>query len=54
MEDYEYFALLEERGGAEIVDEIVRTAVPTWGSWKSDSELLQELRRKLAEEILRR
>ncbi len=54
MEDYEYFALLEQRGGADVVDDIVRSAVPTWGSWKSDSEVLQELRKKLAEEILKR
>lgn len=52
MEDYEYFALLEARGGADIVDAIVREAVPTWGSWKQDPKVLPALRARLAEAIL--
>jgi len=54
MEDYEYFVILESRGGRETVDEIVRTAVPTWGAWQQDPYRLLELRRRLAEEILKR
>jgi hypothetical protein len=54
MEDYEYFAILEQRGGKPLVDEIVRTAVPTWGSWDQNPHRLPELRRALAEEIVRR
>lgn len=56
MEDYEYFAILEQRGGREVAEEIARSAVPTWGTWKPASgghELLR-LRKRLAEEILRR
>jgi len=54
MEDYEYFALLEQRGGKAVVDEIVRQAVPTWGTWDSDPDRLMELRHRLAEEIVKR
>ena len=54
MEDYEYFVLLKNRGGADIVEEIVKNAVPTWGSWDQDTHRLLERRRKLAREILRR
>jgi hypothetical protein len=54
MEDYEYFVLLEERDGKAAVEEIVRSAVPTWGSWQRDPNQLLELRRRLAEGILRR
>jgi len=54
MQDYEYFALLEELGGIDIVEKIVRQAVPTWGSWKQSPEILPDLKRRLAEEILRR
>ena len=54
MEDYEYFALLEARGGGEAVEQIVRAAVPTWGSWQQDPYRLIELRARLAGEILQR
>jgi hypothetical protein len=54
MEDYEYFVLLENRGGGDIVAEIVRNAVPTWGSWDQDTQRLLDRRRRLAQEILRR
>ena len=54
MEDYEYFALLEQLGGVEAVDAIVREAVPTWGSWRQEAEALPMLRARLAEEILKR
>ena len=52
MEDYEYFVLLEQRGGAAAVDDIVREAVPTWGTWDQDPYRLGERRRRLAEAIL--
>jgi glycosyl hydrolase family 123 len=54
MEDYEYFALLENLGGKEIVDKIVRSAVPTWGNWKQTPDTLLQLRKQLAKEILKR
>jgi glycosyl hydrolase family 123 len=54
MEDYEYFVLLEARGGKDLVDRTVREAVPTWGSWDQDPYRLLELRRQLAEAILAR
>lgn len=54
MEDYEYFALLEKLGGKAVVDEIVRQAVPTWAAWEPDGNRLMDLRRRLAEEILKR
>lgn len=53
MEDYEYFALLEQRGEEQMVEDAVRTMVPTWGSWKQDPELLQEQRRRLGEALTR-
>ncbi len=54
MEDYEYFALLEQRGGKDAVEAIVRQAVPTWGAWDQDPYRLLERRRRLAEAILER
>jgi hypothetical protein len=53
MEDYEYFALLESRGGGDFVKEIAKDAVPTWGSWDQDTDRLLERRRLLAREIMR-
>ncbi len=54
MEDYEYFVLLQQRAGRQAVDEIVREAVPTWGTWDRNPYRLLELRKLLAREILRR
>ena len=54
MEDYEYFVLLENRGGGDIVREILMKAVPTWGSWDQDTNHLLERRRVIAREILQR
>jgi hypothetical protein len=54
MEDYEYFTLLERRKGREAVDEIVRTAVPTWGTWNQDPYGLLKLRERLARGITER
>ena len=52
LEDYEYFVLLEARGGKEAVEAIVREAVPAWGSWQQDPAALEALRRKLAAGIV--
>ena len=52
MEDYEYFTLLEKRKGKEAVDEIVRAAVPTWGTWDQDPYHLLKLRERIAREIV--
>ena len=54
MEDYEYFTLLDARGGKEIVDAIMREAVPTWGAWNQDPWGLLDLRRRVAEAIVAR
>jgi hypothetical protein len=54
LEDYEYFTLLEKRKGKEAVDEIVRTAVPTWGTWDQDPYHLLKLRERIAQEITER
>lgn len=54
MEDYEYLMLLEKRKGKEAVDEIVRTAVPTWGTWDQDPYRLLKLRERVAQEIMGR
>lgn len=54
MEDYEYFVLLDGLGGTALVEEIVRTAAPTWGSWKQEPFVLPELRGRLAAEIAAR
>jgi hypothetical protein len=54
MEDYEYFTLLADRGGKEVVDETVRSAVPTWGTWNQDPRQLLKLRERLANEIMRK
>ncbi len=54
MEDYEYFTLLEKRKGREAVNEIVRAAVPTWGSWDQDPYQLLKLRERLAQAITER
>ena len=51
MEDYEYFVLLEQRGGAAAVEEIVREAVPTWAACTQDPYALPQLRQRLAEAI---
>jgi hypothetical protein len=54
MEDYEYFMLLEKAKGKQAVDEIVRTAVPTWGTWDQDPYHLLKLRERMAQEIVGR
>ena len=54
MEDYEYFVLLEKKGGKAAVEQMVGSVVPSWGSWRQDPYQLEQLRRRLAEEILRR
>ncbi len=54
MEDYEYFTLLEKAGGKSVVDEIVRSGVPTWGTWNQNPRQLLKLRERLAGEILRK
>lgn len=54
MEDYEYFTRLEKLGGKAVVDEVVRSAVPTWGTWNQDPHQLLKLRERLAGEIVKR
>ncbi len=54
MEDYEYFAILQQLGGKDVVDKVVQQAVPTWGTWKKDPYIVLKLRKQLAEEIIKR
>lgn len=54
MEDYEYFALLEERAGKEAVQKIVDRIAPNWWDYCRDPQAIQAARRDLAQEILRR
>jgi len=54
MEDYEYFRLSGNLSGNRIVYGIVRTAVPSWGDWDANPYHILELRRQLAQEILKR
>ena len=54
MEDYEYFILLKNLGGEDKAEEIVKKAVPTWGSWDQDTHRILERRSMLAREILKR
>ena len=54
MEDYEYFAILEKLGGTDIVEQVIRSAVPTWGTWGQNPYRLPQLRDRLAQEILKR
>ncbi len=53
MEDYEYFALLEKRGGAEAVKKIVDRIAPTWHEYSRDPQALLNARRELAEAIVK-
>jgi hypothetical protein len=53
MEDYEYFALLEQRGGKQTVEKIVGRIAPNWWDYCRDPKALQAARRELAQEILR-
>ncbi len=52
MEDYEYFALLEQRGGAEAVRKVVDRIAPTWWEYTRDPQTLLDARRELAEAIV--
>ncbi|MCP4642416.1 MAG: DUF4091 domain-containing protein [bacterium] len=54
MEDYEYFEILTAMGGRSQVEEAVREAVPTWGSWNQDPAVLPRLRTQLGEAIEQR
>lgn len=52
MEDYEYFVLLKNLGAEDIIEKIVKNAVPTWGTWDQNTDRFLERRRKIAHEIL--
>ena len=49
----EWVALLDKRGDSSVVDGIVRSIVPTWGTWNQDPYRLPELRKRLTAAILR-
>jgi hypothetical protein len=52
MEDYEYFALLEQRGGAERCRALSTASRPTWWEYTRDPQALLDARRELAEAIM--
>ena len=52
LEDYEYFALLEQRGGQESLKRIVDSIAPNWREYTRDSQKLLHARRELAKAIL--
>jgi hypothetical protein len=54
MEDYEYFALLENLAGKEIVEKIVSTIAPNWWDFTKEPGKFLTARQKLAEEIVKR
>ena len=51
MEDYEYFVLLEKVRGQAMVDALVRSIVPTWGTWNQDPYQLLKVRERMVHEI---
>ena len=54
MEDYEYFAILEQLAGKEIVKKIVNTVAPNWWNFSKEPEKFLAAREELAEEIMKR
>ncbi|MFA7172271.1 MAG: glycoside hydrolase domain-containing protein [Kiritimatiellia bacterium] len=52
LEDYEYFALLEQRAGAAAVRKIVDRIAPTWWGYTRDPKAILDARRELAAAIL--
>ena len=53
MEDYEYFALLEQASGGDASKAIVDRIAPNWWDYCRDPEQLLAARRELAEAIVR-
>jgi len=51
LEDYEYFAILEEKGEAEFVREMVNAVCPEWWDFTKDPETLLKVREQLAIKI---
>ncbi len=53
MEDYEYFALLEQLAGREAVTKIVSMVAPNWWATAEDPKLILSAREMLANEIMK-
>jgi len=51
LEDYEYFAILEEHGQGAIVQEMVNEVCPEWWDYTKDPEALLKVREQLALKI---
>ncbi len=51
MEDYEYFALLEQRAGPQAVRKIVDRIAPSWWEYCRDPDAILAARRELAQQI---
>ena len=53
IEDYEYLAILEQKGLAEEAEKLVLPLAESWFHWESDPAAYERARAKLAEWILR-
>ena len=53
MEDYEYFALLEQLAGREAVTKIVSMVAPNWWATAEDPKVILAAREMLANEIVK-
>jgi hypothetical protein len=51
LEDYEYFAILEENGEGEFVREMVNAVCPEWWDFTKDPDTLLKVREQLAMKI---
>ncbi|MGQ9503972.1 MAG: DUF4091 domain-containing protein [Thermogutta sp.] len=52
IEDFDYFALLQQAGRGEQALEFVRDLTPSWFEWNPEPEAYEQARRKLASLIL--
>lgn len=52
MEDYEYFAILQERGGKEAVDAFVDQIAPNWWNYSKNPARYTAVRTQIAEAIV--
>lgn len=52
IEDFDYFALLQQAGRGEQALEVVRNLTPSWFEWNPEPEAYELARRKLADLIL--
>ncbi len=53
MEDWEYFAILEQLAGRDAVNKIVSVIAPNWWASSEDPEAIEAAREKIAAEIVK-